>query len=329
MNDLEETKYTLENLKYGVSYFWQVAVNDGIHADVYSPVYKFTTALVPNNRYHYVTKEIGNYFILSSDASGKNFQFTNSAYNSCRPRKNNNANLIAFLRSEGGSTHIFTAKPDGSDVFKVTGIPLEGFKASELDFAWSTNGSKFIYPHFDKLYEINKDGSGQTLLYTTPDGSLISECDISYDGSLIALKTNDYSGYNTKIFVIDLLGNVVENVLSSVMGGSGGLNFSVDGKKLLYVHDVSGYQDSNYRQLDSRIFIYNLTDDSTTDVSREKPNGTNDLDPRFAPNDAQIIFVNTSNDGISQKSIKVIDISSSGEISRADLFENGEMPDFE
>jgi hypothetical protein len=43
------------------------------------------------------------------------------------------------------------------------------------------------------------------LVYTTPDGSMISECDWSYDGSKIAIKTNDYNGYNTNIYIIDMM----------------------------------------------------------------------------------------------------------------------------
>jgi len=332
VKDLLDKHYTLKDLKFGVSYFWQIAVSDDIHPEVLSAVSKFTTNTVPANRFHYVRKQSGNLYIVSSNDTGDNFQFTALANNSWRPRKNNNAGLIAFLRTEGGGTHIFTAKPDGSDVFKVTSVPLGGFNSYELDFAWKTNGKELIYANFNKLYRINKDGSGQELIYTTPDGSLISECDWSYDGSKIALKTNDFNGYNTKICIIDMLGNVIKTVLSGVAGGSGGLDFSIDGNYLVYTHDVSGYQDGNYRQLDSHIFIYNLMDNTVRDISTEseKPNGTNDLDPRFSPNNAQIIFTNTSNDGISQRNVEMIDINNSGtDLERTSLFSNAEMPDYE
>lgn len=332
VNDLKEKHYTLDNLQFGVSYFWQVGVSDQIHPEVLSAVFKFTTNTVPANRYHYVRKQSGNFVIMSSDNLGSNFQYTASMYNSWRPRKNNNAGLIAFLRTESGGTHIYTANPDGSNPFKVTQIPVSGFNNYEMDFAWSTNGSMFIYSSFDKLYKINKDGSGQELLYTTPDGSLISECDWSYDNSKIALKTNNFNGYNVKIYIIDMLGNVLKNIVNGGLGAAGGLNFSVDGQKLLYTRDVSGYQDSNYRQLDSRIFIYNLVTDVILDVSTEsdKPVGTNDLDPRFSPNDAQIILMNTSNDNISQKNIVVIDLNNTNtDFTRTTLFTNAEMPDYE
>ncbi|MCS4305073.1 MULTISPECIES: carboxypeptidase-like regulatory domain-containing protein [unclassified Chryseobacterium] len=334
VNDLKANHYTLSNLKFGVSYFWQVSVSDGIHQPVLSLIGKFTTNTVPANRYHYVRKLNGNFVIMSSDEQGNSFQFTDSSYNSWRPRKNNNAGLIAFLRTEGGSTHIYTANPDGSNPFKVTTVPVAGFNTYEMDFAWSTNGKEIIYSNFNKLYRINKDGSGLALVYTTPDGSLISECDWSYDGSKIAIKTNDYNGYNANIYVIDMMGNTLKTVLSGSVGASGGLNFSVDGQLLLFTRDISGYQDGsgNYRQLDSHIFIYNLTNDSVSDISveSEKTMGTNDLDPRFSPNNAQVIFMNTSNDNISQRNVMTIDLNSNlTDLSRAALFNNGEMPDYE
>ncbi|MNY53482.1 hypothetical protein D3C86_1892450 [compost metagenome] len=75
-----------------------------------------------------------------------------------------------------------------------------------------------------------------------------------------------------------------------------------------------------------------MTNDAVRDISAEseKPNGSNDLDPRFSPNNAQVIFTNTSNDGISQKTVMMIDLSSSeSDLERTILFSNAEMPDFE
>lgn len=72
--------------------------------------------------------------------------------------------------------------------------------------------------------------------------------------------------------------------------------------------------------------------DTTYDISSEseKAMGTNDLDPRFSPNNAQVIFMNTSNDNISQKNVMVINLNSSmTDLTRAVLFNNAEMPDYE
>jgi WD40 repeat protein len=215
---------------------------------------------------------------------------------------------------------------------QVTNLPATGFSNAEIDFSWNKVGSQLIYANFDKLYRINSDGTGLSLIYSTPDGSLISECDWSYDGSKIALKTNNLSGYGVKIFIINMSGNIVQSILSGVNGGAGGLNFSADSKKLLYTRDIAGFESIQYRQLDSRIFIYNLEDNTQQDISAmsQKINGTNDLDPRFAPNDAEVILVNTSNDNMSTRNIVKITLTmNNGNYPRAVLFTDAEMPDWE
>jgi hypothetical protein len=327
VESLTDTTYVVDNLQHGVKYFWQVSVNDGYNNDVLSTISTFETSSYPNNRYFYVRKDNENNVIHSANEDGEYLTITSNSQNSWRPRKNQTAKLVAFLRTVDTETHIFTMKPDGTEVQQVTSaVPLIGFKQSEIDFSWSYNGAKFLYPSFDKLYMINKDGSGNQLIYQTTDGSFITECDWSYDGSMIALKTNDIDGYNVSIFTIDMSGNILDTILSGVTGAAGGLNISVDNNYLIYTYDVSGYEDTSYRQLNTNVFIYDFATSETTDISYNKESGTNDLDPRFSPNESKIIMVNTSNDGISVKNILIMDIS--GE-NRADLFENASMPDWE
>lgn len=332
---IKEKQLELSGLKFGVKYFWQVLVSDGINAQVSSSVFSFTVKEDPGNRFFYVKKENANSVIYSASFNTQNgsseneIKLTSSELNSWRPRKNNTSNLIAFLRIYDNQAHIYTMKTNGSDVKKVTSsVPIAGFNLNELDFSWSSDGNKLLYPNFNKLYMINKDGSGLQLVYETTDGSLISECDWSEDGSKIALKTNNANGYNAAIFTIDLNGNILNNVVSGITGALGGLNFSVSGNKLLYVRDVSGFESTNYRQLDTKIFIYDFTTMNTLDVSgSQKSAGTNDLDPRFSPNEAEVIFVNTSNDGVSQKNI--IRTNLAGDIQRVTLFQDSFMPDWE
>ncbi|MDP2453900.1 MULTISPECIES: carboxypeptidase-like regulatory domain-containing protein [unclassified Kaistella] len=331
--NIKTKSYFLDNLIFGVTYFWQVVADDTVNTPVYSEIRQFKVSATPNNRFHYVRKSGSNYYIVSSTETGENFQLTPNSVNSWRPKLNNEAGLIAFLRTVSGNTQIFTTKKDGSDLRQVTTTQaVLGYNYEDLDFSWSTNGSELLYPSFNKLYKINKDGSGLTLVYTTTDGNFITECDWSNDGSKIALKTNDVNGYNAKIFVIDPLGNILTTVLTGQSGAAGGLNFSVTGNQLLYTRDISGYESANHRQLDSRILLYNLTTNTTVDLSSlsEKILGSNDLDPRFSPNDAEIIFMNTSNDGISEKNIYKITLTAEGTgYPRRLLFNTAEMPDWE
>jgi hypothetical protein len=335
IDSISETSYVISNLNYGVKYFWQVGATDNINNEVLSTVSTFKIKPFPENRYLYVEKFSNNNNVIYSSSFNENdtipenkIQLTSEELNSWRPRKNQASNLIAFLRTYNNETHLFTMSPNGSDVKKVTdAISVTGNNYNEIDYSWSSNGDRFIYPHYDKLYVINKDGSGLKQIYKTTDGSFITECDWSSDESLIALKTNDITGYNNSIFTIDLTGNVINNVLFDVNGAAGGLNISVDNKLLLYSYDISEFESPNNRQLDTHIFIYKFSDNSVVDVSSNKPAGTLDLDPRFSPNESEVIFVNTSNDGISLKTIYKMDIDNNND--RIEMFLNAIMPDWE
>jgi hypothetical protein len=109
----------------------------------------------------YLLKEVNNYVIYSGDESGNQLQLTSTSVNSWRPRKNNQVNKIAFIRSNGGQNHIYM-NPDGTNVLKITNAaPISGFNGLSqffLEYLWS----QIIYPSFDKLYRINNDGSGLT-----------------------------------------------------------------------------------------------------------------------------------------------------------------------
>ena len=335
VEDLVDTTYVVSDLEYGVKYFWQVAASDDINPEVLSAVSNFKTKINPENRFFYVKKGTNNNNIIYSanyneiDNNIENeVELTTEDQNSWRPRKNQASNLIAFLRTTNNETHLFTMNQDGSNVSQVTSaIAVSGYNLNETDYSWSSNGDRLIYSHYDKLYVINKDGSGLELIYQTIDGSYITECDWSNDESMIALKTNDLTGYNVSIYTIDLAGNTLTTVLSGVLGAAGGLNISIDNKLLIYTYDISEYENSDNRQLDTRIFVYDFDLATSTDISGGKENGTNDLDPRFSPNEAEVIFVNTSNDGISTRTIYKMDIL--GENDRTSLFTNTIMPDWE
>ncbi len=326
-SDITATNYTLINLNYATKYYWQVSVSDGSNPAVLSEVSSFRTAIFPNARFLFVRKINGNNVVITANDSGNELQISPVASNCYRPRKNTQANKIAFIKSDGAQEHIYTMKPDGSNVFKVTNsVPITGFNLDYINFSWSGNGSQIIYPNFDKLYRINADGSGLVQLYQTVGGKFISECDWSVDGSLIAIKINDVNGYNAEILVIDQAGNLLNTILTGVNGAVGGLHFSVNNQKLLFTRDISGYQAPDYRQLDTNIFMYDFLSTLTTQMAVSKPAGSNDLDVRFSPNEADLLFVNTSNDGVSTRYIQKYTIGTTA--SRTTLYTNGTMPDW-
>jgi len=329
--DIAETSFTIKELTYSTKYIWQVAAYDGINEPVLSAIGSFTTGSFVNSRFLFVRKINDNNVIFSGNELGAEVQITNSGTNSWRPRKSNEAGKVAFIRSSGAQNHIYTMNADGTDIFKVTSaVPIAGFNSDFLNFSWNSSGSQIIYPYFDKLYRINKDGSGLTMIYETPNGKFISECDWSKDGTKIALKTNDATGYNVELYVINTSGAVVNQIASGDPGAAGGLNFTVDGKNIIYTKDVSGFQGANYRQLDTRVFQYNLSSKVVAEIVSGKPSGTLDLDARYSPNEAELIFTNTSNDGLSVKNIiRYTPSSDSSGALRTILFANASMPDWE
>ncbi len=316
-------------LLFGTTYFWQVSATDGINAPVNSVINSFTTTSFPSNRFHFVRKQGDNNVIYSGDENGNAFPLTSESKNSWRPRVNRTVSKIAFLRSVGANVQLFIMDIDGTNVKQVSNsVPVNGFNLDEVDISWTNNGSSIYYPSLDKLYRINTDGSGLTLIYQTTNGNLITE--VNYNNGVIALKTNNLNGYNVNIFTISESGSLLNTVLTGQAGAAGGLELSIDNSRLLYSRDVSGFQNSQYRQLDSRVFVYSFSTNTTVDRSFEKTSGTNDLDPRFSPTDAKIIVTNRPNDSNMAGTIQSIDVETiSTIISRKNLFENSFMPDWE
>jgi hypothetical protein len=327
--DVKTRSLDLTDLKYSTKYYWQVSSSDGINPPTNSLTNSFTTLPFPNPRFLYVKKVNNNNVIFTADEAGNELQLTSSAVNSYRPRKNLQTNKIAYISSDGSQNQIYTMEQDGSGVKKITNTtPIAGFNMENINFCWSTNGSQIIYPNFDKLYRINIDGGGLIEMFRTPNGKFISECDWSQDGTEIVLKVNDISGYNVEIYVIKWNGLVLYSVLSGITGAVSGLNMSFDMQKIIYTRDVSGNENSIYRQFDSRIFIYDKVTNTSTELNTNKLSGYNDLDVKFSPNEAEVIFTNTSNDGVSVKNVFKTLVTGGGANSRVTLFAGGSMPEW-
>jgi Tol biopolymer transport system component len=332
-NNITDTVFTVEGLNYSHKYFWQVKVSDGVNEPVLSPIYTFKTLEIPKSRIVYVKKINGNNVIFTRDEDDNEYQITSSNFNSFRPRKNNSTEKIAFLRTVGGHTHLFTMNQDGSQQTQVTSdIPVNGFNLDQVDYSWANDGATLVYPNFGNLFKINVTGGGNTLIYQAPEGRFITEVDVSEDNSLIALLTNNSRGYEASVYTINPQGTIVDKIIEGLPGALGGLDISVDKRLLLYTRDVSGYESPDYRRLNSRMFIYDFATGNSRDISRDKDDGTNDLDPRFSPDEAQVIFVNTSNDGISRQDIfraRFGNDNTQNDYERLMLYENARMPDWE
>ncbi|MAT90732.1 MAG: hypothetical protein CMC35_08555 [Flavobacteriaceae bacterium] len=336
VESIEDTTYTVDNLMLGVNYFWQVTADDDITPPVESSISSFATRDPNNNRFLFVRQEGSRNVIYSGSDSESDdepdenvIQLTSNSENSFRPRKNNTAGKIAFLRSAGSDVHLFTMNPDGTEVDQVTStIPVLGFRQDQVDFTWYFSGQRLYYPNLNKLYSINATGTGNRLVYEAPMGRFITEIDVNETNSLVAIKTNNADGYDARIVIINPNTGIEVNVIiENLPGALGGIDYSIDGTKLLYTRDVSGFEGPEYRQLDSRIFVYTIASDSTVEIDTAKPPGTNDLDAKFSPNEGAVIYVNTSNDGISPRNIYQTVLNNQN--LRELLFTESFMPDWE
>jgi len=325
MMDVVDNFIEIEDLQYGATYFWQVAAKDGRTAPVFSMLWRFTTRDFPNHRYLFTRAIDGKYDIFSADGMGEVIQLTNNNSSNWRPLMSPNRDKIAFISNRGIDPHIYTMNRDGSDVRQVTSLPIAGQNNFELDFSWSPDGTRLLYMRNSILSVINVDGSGLSTLTEAPPGTSFVECDWVASGNQILVRTLGNAPYASHIWLLDGNGSFISTLIPDLPGSTGGGVFSIAGTKVLYTQDISGFESLTGRQLNSRIFQVDINSGVRVDISYDKVDGTNDLDARYSPDGAKVIFTNTNNDGISTKNIFIMDLDGTD---RELLFENAEMPEW-
>lgn len=326
--NLTDSSFTVENLRYGTTYFWQVAVKDGIADPVFSEVWSFSTTDFPAHPFVFAKITNSKYDVFAAQSANPAlplYQLTDLVGSNYRPRISPSGNRVAFLSNSFPNTQLFTVKRDGTELTLVEApIPVDGNDKLQLDFCWSPDGTQLLFMNEQKLFKINLDGTGFAQFAELANEEFV-EVDWSGVTGRIAARTVGAAPYQSRILLYDSNGTLLQEVVSDLPGNIGGPAFSVDGNSILYTHDVDGLETLDGRQLNSHVFLKNLTTGATIDLSVEKPAGFNDLDARFSPNGALVIFVQTDNVPNSQKDIYMMNLE--GEF-RTKLFENAEMPDW-
>ena len=320
-----DTTFLLSDLDYNTNYFWQVVVNDGFNTPVLGPVWGFKTIEFPDHRFLFARSTNGKYDIFSADGLGSEIQLTEGTGSSWRPRMNPQRNKIAFISNQNIQPQLYTMDRDGKNVEKITTLPISGGDLLELDFSWSPDGTKILYMANSNLFTINIDGTGLTAFSQAPRDFTFVECDWTAQGDFIVSRIVGEDYYTSFISTIDNQGNFGQFVVIDSRGATGGPKLSIPGTDILYTQDASGFESQDERQLDARIFTRNIQSSMTFDLSSEKENGTNDLDPIYSPDGSRILFTNTNNDGISVKNILVMNLDGTD---REILFENAEMAEW-
>jgi TolB protein len=323
--DITDTTVSVDNLLYNTTYFWQVIVKDD-EASTNGSIWSFTTLPPPKNPYLYSSNAEGNYDIYSSDTtSNSKMQLTNSSYRDWWSRLSPNREKIAYTSDQEINPQIFTMNIDGTNKFKVTTIPVTGYHNNGIGFCWSPDGGSLLYSNYNKLYKISQFGTNLIQIATAPTGRNFRETDWSPVNNKIVVLTIGENIYDSEIYLMNSDGNNMTLFFQNLPGMMEYPSFSVDGSKIMFTRDVSGFESIDGRQLDSHIFILSINGSDTTDVSVNKPEGTNDLQPRFSPDGSQIIFTNSSNVLGSVPEIWIMDISGNN---RTKIFDNAFMPEW-
>ncbi|HLN53158.1 MAG TPA: carboxypeptidase-like regulatory domain-containing protein [Lentimicrobium sp.] len=326
-NRISDTFAVTSGLRYNTTYYWQVMAVVDDTAFAKSDLWTFTTEVYPENPILFAKMNSNNYDIWSVDTTGQILlQVTNSASNiDWCPKVNPVNGNIAFVSNRNLNTQIYIMNNLGENQERVTTLPVTGNYNQGTGYCWSPDGSMLLYPHYDKLYRINADGTGLTQVATAPAGRHFTSCDWSnYTGKIVAQTTGN-NPYDNEIYLMNENGSEMLLFVENLPGIIQNPVFTIDGQKVMYTRDISGLNSPDGRQLDTHIFIRMIADTVDIDISDQKPEGTNDLMPRFSPDGSKIIFVNSSNVSGSRHDIYISDAE--GKF-RHPVFEDATMPEW-
>ncbi|MCX6214732.1 carboxypeptidase regulatory-like domain-containing protein [Spirosoma sp.] len=325
-------------LEYNTTYLWQVIVKDKVNT-VNGPVWSFRIGEVPDYSFIFARRTNGQYQIFSANATGPAVQLTRDGSN-WRPVASPNRQQIAFISNVNTELHLYVMNANGTNIRQVTTVPISGLYQTDLSFSWSPDGTQLLYPSNDRLYAVRTDGTGLRVVSQASGGRVFAGCDWTPQGNRIAARTTGTSVYDNEITTFMADGSALKLVYSQRSARVGNPAFSVDGRRLVFSADSSGFMNEQGRQLDARLYLLDLNTNGIISLSSSqsssgtgaagKPAGTNDIDPRFSPNGAQIIFTNTDNTGNGVRSVYTLDLNfttgQSTSSNRKQLFTSAEMP---
>lgn len=328
---LKTDSLVVSALDYNTTYLWQVITKDGVNT-VNSAVFSFRTGAFPDYSYVFARRVNGQFQIFAANATGAAAQFTRDGSN-WRPIASPNRQQIAYISNVDTELHLYIINADGSNLRRVTTVPIAGLSATDLSFSWSPDGTQLLYPSNNRLYAVRTDGTGLRTVTQAPAGRTFAGCDWTSQGNRIAYRTTGSSVYDNELSVLTVDGGQTQSVFTRPGSRVGNPVFSVSGRQLAFSADSSMFQNEQGRQLDARLYLLNLTTGSLTDISSlqtntnqnltNKPAGINDLEPRFSPTGSQLIFTNTDNTGTGQRNVFTIDIDGRN---RKLLLQQAEMP---
>lgn len=335
LSNSRDTTTTVTGLLYGTTYYWQVTVRNPGGGVARGPVWSFQTRPLPENRFLYARTVAGNTDIYSSDNTGGNLlRLTQATTVETAPQLSPNRDLVAFTSNATGPFQLYTMNRDGSNQRRITTLAVEGYHNNGVGYRWSPDGAQLIYAHYNELYRVNRDGTGLTLLATAPAGRHFRECDWTVqNGGRLVVQTIGVNVFDSEIYLYNVDGSNPTLLVGNLAGRVDSPSFNVDGRSVVFSHDVAGFNSVLGRQLDAHIFtirvdgtgLVDVTAGAGSGVATGKAVGTNDVMPRYSPDGFRLIYVNRPNDDIGPPEVWTMDADGRN---RARIFSNAFLPDW-
>jgi len=329
-SDIRDTTYTVEDLDFQKTYYWQIIAKYGTIELNRSTVWSFSTILLPELPYFYAREINGSYEIINSDSvindtTAPLVQLTNDpAHTNWLPLLNPQKTLVSFISNKLVNPYIYTVRRDGSDEARVWGFPVIGYHNQGEGYCWSPSGQFVLYGYYNILKKTDIYSYNSFDVAYAPAERHFRQCDWNGHTQKIVVQTVGKSIYNAEIYMMNEDGSNMTLLVDNEPGRTDSPSLSIDGQTLLFSHDAMGFDDPGGRQLDACIYLMDVNEPgSMLNISINKPDGTNDLQPRYTPNGAFVIFMNEDNTGTGRKDIYVMDLTGGN---RVKLIEDAIMP---
>jgi TolB protein len=218
LENLTDTFAIVKGLKFSTNYSWRVTAQTPIES-VISDLHVFNTLAFPQNPVIYAKRVDGISQIFVTDINGSSHnQITHYNFHSWRPMVNPQKDRIAFLSTKDINPQLYTMDINGSNVIKLTNIPTGGYYNKGVGFSWLPDGERLVFSSYNRLYRINKDGTGLSLITSINPERHFREVDWSPENDKIVALTVGVNRYDARIVLMNTNGSGMVEIISGLQG---------------------------------------------------------------------------------------------------------------